>query len=1564
MVTTVSPTGLTLLSDPQDVAADVVFVHGLQGHPYKTWTFYPSFPSAPENLSSSEASKKSKIRGLSRLLGHTRKRQETLIPAENSNIGQDEENGAPISGIFWPRDLLKEDLPQARIMTFGYNTNIQQGYHAVNQGNIFSHARDLLYELEAKRRKAPTRRLIFVAHSLGGILVKEALRRSEHDPDEAIRKIYSSTIGIFFFGTPHRGSREWASLGEGVARVASCLLGMDVNSEVVHALLPTGPELELCRESFAVQWEQRRAALAVRTFQESKGISGICWGGLNQLIVPPDSSTLDHPSQRARTLDGNHMTMVKFSGRSDKGYEMVKDDLEELMTKAPDMELTPSFGTTQDSRECLQMLRTSDYEQYKDRNPDRLDKTCEWFLHHENFHHWYKSDSSTLLWVSADPGCGKSVLAKYLIDQETELEASESRAVCYFFFKDDNEDQTSVTTALSALLHQLFSQRNSLIQHAMKDYIAEGSKLPRLFQKLWAILLKAASDPKAGEIICILDGLDECAEKGRYQIIDVLSAFYKQAISEESGSRLKFLITSRPYYDIQRRFSELTHNFPTIRLAGEEESEAIGREIDRVIKWKLSKLALELRLNVTEKATLETELLAMTHRTYLWATLVFDILYRTIRPTSRKLKDIVRSLPPTVDKAYEAIFSRIDDAERPQARKLLSIVVASSRPLTLQELNVALTVEVQHKSYNELRADLDDEERFESTVRNMCGLFVTILDQKIYLIHQTAKEFLVGNHEVLDGWKNSLHPVQSELILATSCIVPLTFSDFDDYQTPNEVSLGELLSGFEFLGYAASFWMAHFREAQQQATDELVQLVLQICNTSSRRFNTWSRLYAMTDPSTAILRFTTTMMLASYLGHNTVVDQLLKDSEADIDSKDNDHNRTPLAWAAKQGHISVVRLLIGTGRTDINSKDNDNQTPLWLACRTCREEIALFLLENGADPMDKNTRPRSPLLESALQGLSKVVDRILRSLSDQALQVVAEHYDTEGKSILNLALLGENGSHHTIVKMVIDALGQFPDQRRKLLYHQDHSNCSPLFHAALRNQPEAIKLLTQVEKGLLSQTGYIDWRDTPLHVATHWQSLNAVRALINAGANPNIQQRTGHTPLHIASHRTDGHDGALILKILLEHADPLISGHMGENIIHLVLDWDRAVHFQIIANHISYSDLHQLLTSKNKDGNIPLLHATAKLSHADHDYASHSKTFKAVCEAMIKVVSDADADGILDLVSEKDCPIILHRFIETSSADLMAEMVPKIAALDNSFLKPTDINGQTLLIKAVDRQLLRTIQLLIESSAHVNAQDKLGKTALHYAAERDMPEIARLLVHADADLTIKDTFGRMPVDWCSNSNSCITIVQPSDRSTIMPDPVAIMTPSTRSSRTSWSITLGAELNSCAWNLHGDVGWYSDAVPTIVREDKYVISEAIPVTIKLPVPRVHVVIEGRDQGWSDDRWFSDRPEGSFTSDSWYELAILRDGQLVLRREWARNKHRSKTTHRFECTWYSDTQRNCDHLKFAGRRAVSADDQGEFVRRLTVGDQVVILALAGGGGWMNIVKSASIEIFFED
>jgi hypothetical protein len=330
--TAVNPVGVTVLSDPAEAVIDVVFVHGLQGHPEKTWTWYSnkSVPPAPKSAKTDQRRTSKRFRFFSK--GKSTASGGLSLEQTEDNVVDG--GGGPLTTVFWPRDLLKVDFPNARIMTFGYNSIAAQGYQPVNQGNIFAHARDLLYKFEQKRRNTPNRGLVFIAHSLGGILVKEVLRRSEADPDLNINGIFKNTIGIFFFGTPHRGSKDWASYGEGIAAVASCMARMDVNDKIIKALLPSSAELELARESFAVQWMKRGDTLMVRTFQESKAISGLRVAGLNQLIVPPDSSTLDHPNQRARSIDADHMDMVKFYGRDDENYIMVKDDVQELITMA------------------------------------------------------------------------------------------------------------------------------------------------------------------------------------------------------------------------------------------------------------------------------------------------------------------------------------------------------------------------------------------------------------------------------------------------------------------------------------------------------------------------------------------------------------------------------------------------------------------------------------------------------------------------------------------------------------------------------------------------------------------------------------------------------------------------------------------------------------------------------------------------------------------------------------------------------------------------------------------------------------------------------------------------------------------------------------------------------------------------------------------------------------------------------------------------------------------------------------------------------------------------------
>lgn len=255
-----------------------------------------------------------------------------------------------------------------------------------------------------------------------------------------------------------------------------------------------------------------------------------------------------------------------------------------------------------------------------------------------------------------------------------------------------------------------------------------------------------------------------------------------------------------------------------------------------------------LNLDESEKSTLENELLSMTHRTYLWLTLIFDVIRRRqTGVTKKKMKKLIGTLSDTVDKAYEAILEKSLDKD--QTRKLLCIVLSAVRPLTLKEMNIALAIEDEHRSYQDL--DLEAETKFKITVRNLCGLFVSVIDQKVYLIHQTAKEFLLAKTEMCsEVWKYSIEPAESELIVARTCITYLLFTEFSsdldiggESQTKKESEAKLHTDKHHYLGYAASQWAVHYQKAQARAEHGILQSILNICDTQSQRFRNWSYVY-------------------------------------------------------------------------------------------------------------------------------------------------------------------------------------------------------------------------------------------------------------------------------------------------------------------------------------------------------------------------------------------------------------------------------------------------------------------------------------------------------------------------------------------------------------------------------------------------------------------------------------------------------------------------------------------------------------------------------------------------
>ena len=93
--------------------------------------------------------------------------------------------------------------------------------------------------------------------------------------------------------------------------------------------------------------------------------------------------------------------------------------------------------------------------------------------------------------------------------------------------------------ALCALLHQLFVQKPSLLKYAVNAFDLFGNRLCNMFDRLWDILEGTARDEDAGEIVCILDALDECVESSRNDLIKLLGRFYRNRDLEDA--RIRFL---------------------------------------------------------------------------------------------------------------------------------------------------------------------------------------------------------------------------------------------------------------------------------------------------------------------------------------------------------------------------------------------------------------------------------------------------------------------------------------------------------------------------------------------------------------------------------------------------------------------------------------------------------------------------------------------------------------------------------------------------------------------------------------------------------------------------------------------------------------------------------------------------------------------------------------------------------------------------------------------------------------------------------------------------------------
>jgi ankyrin repeat protein len=728
--------------------------------------------------------------------------------------------------------------------------------------------------------------------------------------------------------------------------------------------------------------------------------------------------------------------------------------------------------------EILKRLNASPYRDRKDRNPERIPGTCGWFVAHELFRDWHESKSSTMLWVSADPGCGKSVLVKHLVDSI--LPTTESRTTCYFFFKDDFDDQRSVTSALCCILHQLFKQKRILLtENILEQFEIEEGKLTGSFSGLWATLLSAAIDKNAGEIVCLLDAIDECEDHGRSQLAQELCKLY----GSKNNFNLKFLLTSRPYGGIRRGFQPLEiPGLPVIHLSGESDVEMrkISREINVFIKARVHNIGARLELKNSEQDLLLRELMDVPNRTYLWVHLTLELIESDIDIDKTGIVNATSHLPKTVDEAYDRILSKSRDSKK--AKRILHIVVAAARPLTLGEMALALTIQDNHRSYNDV--NLKSERWFRENIRDICGLFVTIIDWRIYLLHQTAKEFLVQDEQEIHPesvgrdleWKHSLRPQDSHRVLTEICMRYLLFAEFEANPLENDVMVSQSDGSHVFLDYSANNWTTHVRESHIEVDNAATQSMLKLCDVSSKRCQTWFRICWAGTNTDFPVNFTI-LMVASYFGFTAVVEHLLGFDSIDLNSKDGTHGRSALSWAAGNGFDVVVNLLIkGIG---------------------FRLKGIRLPFRNGAKVDSVDRYGRTPLVYAVWNGHVAVVKRLVK------VGACVDLADDIGGTALSYAICnGDDDVLRPLLKKGTEAdLG-------------DDTSIALLLSAAKKGHEAVVKLL--LETGKVNPDSKDDNGWTPLSCAVEGGSVGVVQLLLTEGVKTDYKYKIVSTFNHLS----------------------------------------------------------------------------------------------------------------------------------------------------------------------------------------------------------------------------------------------------------------------------------------------------------------------------------------------------------------------------------------------------------------------------------------------------------------
>ncbi|CZR62799.1 uncharacterized protein PAC_12696 [Phialocephala subalpina] len=707
----------------------------------------------------------------------------------------------------WPTDLLPKHMPEVRVMSYSYRGTYND---AISTATTYEHGLDLLNWLGDLRTAnyEEERPIIFVGHSLGGIIIKQALlaakdyigSTSHSDFRSRGRKIFESTYGV-----------DWEQFVYSILenKKPDELRDVPFSSKIVQAISDNKDELVQISQKFRLLekiayvsfWEQ---------FKTPK---------LEKVLVDKASATMSVENEEIRMLPKHHFQVCTFS-KDDISFEQVLAVIGNIREKSPKAQESYKIAD--------QVLKSLQVDELR-ANPqvfEQTKNTCDWFTKRRGCKYWQSPGCKKgKLWIVGELGCGKTYLARHIANKEIEL----GHTVAQCFLDQISESDRTCKTILLILLHDVLELFPHLINKLVVRVYYERRSEKNIWnletmERVWPEVMLAAARIKP--LTLIVDGLDRCEG----DIGTLLKCF---AVCEErlpNPIPLKMLVASRKsaaYYKLSKPY-----NFIISHIKERDTQEDIKATVQNCLESTVQERQYKPELRDLMYRKISKGARGM----YLWARIMAEEV-KLVPLSSGQLRSELHNLPKGIIELYDKILGRIGkhQKQREFVRMVLFWTTFRHKELRTEELRVGMAMSALKAAFSTTNINENTIKGFlpeysiSRTVTILCGHLVKIVDKKVNLVHESLKTFLITPNEAIQRKfpqvkvqhhvEYAFHEADSHKIICDFCVAYLLLDPFNDSGTPFdpehpgpvrwEDKIRSRIRQHKFVAYAALNWITH-----------------------------------------------------------------------------------------------------------------------------------------------------------------------------------------------------------------------------------------------------------------------------------------------------------------------------------------------------------------------------------------------------------------------------------------------------------------------------------------------------------------------------------------------------------------------------------------------------------------------------------------------------------------------------------------------------------------------------------------------------------------------------------